>query len=36
MKVVSFDQGNGFIRDLNTLQASDNVQLSIDDLDDQE
>ena len=36
MKVVSFDHGNGFIRDLKTLQASDNVQLSIDDLDDQE
>jgi hypothetical protein len=36
MKVVRFNRGNGFIRDLETLDASDPVQMSIDDLDDGE
>ena len=36
MKVVSFDRGNGFIRDLETLEASNPVQMSIDDLYDDE
>lgn len=36
MKVVRFNRGNGFIRDLEALDASDPVQMSIDDLDDGE
>lgn len=33
IKVVKFNRGNGFIRDLETLNADDPVQMSIDDLD---
>jgi hypothetical protein len=36
MKVVRFNRESGFIRDLESLDAADPVQMSIADLDDSE